>query len=77
LAFVHLLHDAAEDLAVDVHGCTVHRPFAQIGVVSDGLPHKMSGPANQINQLTHRLRFELRPKHEHGDASQGMRKPRR
>jgi hypothetical protein len=56
---------------------TEHRAFAQIGLVSDGLPHKMPGPANQINQLTHRLRFELPPKHEHGDASQGMRKPRR
>ena len=69
MAFVHLLHEAAEDLAVDVHGRTVHRAFAQIGVVSDGLPHKMLGPAKQMDQLTHRLRFELRPKHEHGDPS--------
>ena len=27
----------------------------------------MLGPAKQINQLTHRLKHVLRPKHQHGD----------
>jgi energy-coupling factor transporter ATP-binding protein EcfA2 len=67
MVFVHQLHQAAEDAGVDIHGCTVQRAFAQIGVVSDGLPHKMLGPAKQINQLTHRLKHVLRPKHQHGD----------
>jgi hypothetical protein len=69
MVFVHLLQEAADELGVGLHGRTLQRAFAHIGMVSDELPLKMLAPAKQLHDLAHRLRFELRPTHARQDPA--------
>jgi energy-coupling factor transporter ATP-binding protein EcfA2 len=69
MAFIHLLQEAADQAAVELHGQTLQRAFHRVGIVTGELPTKMLGTAKQIRALQHRLKSELIPRHKRQEPS--------
>jgi hypothetical protein len=68
LAFLYYLQEAAEEGSVPLHGQTLERIGARIGVVRDSLPSKSVSPSHRRKMLRDRLRFELIPLYEAQDT---------